>query len=149
MVEIALYFLAYVCTCFIVVYYLAPEYRRSFMASMCFGVLVAWAVVFFDGFSGIPKDEDVEWRELEGAEIITYRYAEPDDLYLWLVPKHTIIPVAYRVDFHIDLARRLKGSFDNKGDKESVFLNKRKDGDWSVSVMHPEPVRELPTKNGS
>ncbi len=118
------------------------------MASMCFGVLVAWAVVFFDGFSGIPKDEDVEWRELDGSEVITYRHEEPNDLYLWLVPPYTNIPVAYRMDFDIDLARRLKGAFDGKGDDEAVFLNGLKKGDWGVSVKHPQPVRELPNKNG-
>ncbi len=149
MVDIALYFLAYLCTVFAVVYMLVPQYNRQYLAPLYFGVLVAWAVMFYDGFTGQPKDEMTEWRDLEGSQVLTYVYAEPDDLYFWLVPTHTNIPVAYRIDFDIDLARRLKGAFDDKGDGEFVFLNKRKDGDWAVNVKHPEPVVELPNKNGN
>jgi len=114
---------------------------RRQIAALVYAVFVLIAFGGFVETLGKPRPIEVEWRDMAGMEIISFRLVEPEAIYLWV---DGMPPIAYRLPWSKEEAQQLHEASMEAGDMP-IGIGTTPDG--TELVFHPQPILPLPDKH--
>lgn len=126
-------------------YVIAVRPKWALAGAVGFAVAAAGGYLGFVEYLGLPKPIKAEWRDMTKIEVIAFVAAPGEAVYLWVRREK---PVAYVMEWNVEVAAALAGAFEEGEPGEAVMLERNGPvgdpyGGWAA---HPMPHNELPSK---